>query len=191
MSDELKVLGVAGSLRRGSFNAAALRAAGELLPAGMTLEIFDLAPIPLYNADVDAAGQPESVIRLKQAIGAADAILIATPEYNYSVSGVLKNAIDWASRPPAKTPFHARPVAIMGASSGLFGTVRAQVHLRQILQSNNALVMPKPEVHITQAAGKFDDAGRLADETTRAHITKFLAALAEWARRHRTERAAP
>jgi chromate reductase len=183
MKASTHVLGFAGSLRKGSCNAAALRAGAELLPPGMTLEIFDLAPIPLYNADVEAAGFPEPVLQFKARIAAADALLVVTPEYNYSIPGVLKNAIDWASRPPATSPLSGKPVAMMGASTGLFGTVRAQLHLRQVCVCTNMLAMLKPEVHIAQAAAKFDAEGHLTDEETRRRIRALLEALLAWTQR--------
>jgi len=125
------VLGISGSLRKASYNTALLRPASELLPRGMTLEVFDLSSIPLYNDDVRALGFPKPVQEFRSRIAAADALLIATPEYNFSIPGVLKNAIDWASRPP-DPPLDGKPLAIMGASTGNFGTVRAQMHLRQV-----------------------------------------------------------
>jgi chromate reductase, NAD(P)H dehydrogenase (quinone) len=179
----IQVLGFAGSLRKGSCNAAALRAAAELLPPGMTLEIFDLAPIPLYNADLEAAGFPEPVLQFKARIAAADSLLIVTPEYNYSIPGVLKNAIDWASRPPATSPLTGKPVAIMGASTGLFGTSRAQLHLRQVCVCTSMIAMPKPELYIAQATAKFDAEGRLIDEETRRRIRALLEALLAWTQR--------
>jgi chromate reductase len=178
----LKVLGISGSLRKGSYNTAALRAAQELAPAGVTIDIFDLAPIPIYNEDVKAAGFPAPVQELRQRIAAADALLIATPEYNYSMSGVLKNAIDWASRPP-NHPFSDKPVAIMGASPGVTGTARAQYHLRQVCVFLDMHFVNKPEVMIGAAATKFDAEGRLTDETTRGFVRDLVAALAAWTRR--------
>lgn len=179
MADELKVLGISGSLRKGSINSAALRAAVELAPPGMTIETFDIAPIPLYNEDVKEQGFPEPVQRLREAIRAADALLLVTPEYNYSVPGVLKNAIDWASRPPEQ-PFLDKPIAIMGASPGALGTARAQYHLRQCFVFLNAPVLLRPEVMIAQAGQKFDASGKLTDETTAKFIGDLLAALAAW-----------
>ena len=180
----LHVLGISGSLRKGSYNTAALRAAQELAPAGMTIEIFDLSEIPLYNDDVRAAGYPPSVQRFRERIAASDALLFATPEFNYSMSGVLKNAIDWGSRPPDQ-PFNDKPVAIMGASPGVTGTARAQYHLRQSCVFLNMHVVNKPEVLIGGAAGKFDAEGRLTDETTRGFIRDLLIALAAWTQRLR------
>lgn len=178
----VKVLGICGSLRKSSYNRAALRAASELLPDGMSLTIAEIADIPLYNEDVRQAGFPPPVQRLREAIAGADALLFATPEYNYSVSGVLKNAIDWASRPPDQ-PFNGKPVAIMGATAGLWGTSRAQYHLRQSCVFLNMLPINKPEVLIAQAQNKFDAEGRLTDQTTRDLLAQLLLALRDWTRR--------
>lgn len=178
----VKTLGISGSLRKGSFNTAALRAALELVPEGMTLEIADIAEIPLYNDDVRAAGYPPAVQRLRDRIAAADALLFATPEYNYSMSGVLKNVIDWASRPP-DPPVIGKPVAVMGASPGLLGTARAQYHLRQCFVFLNMLPVNKPEVMIGQAATRFDAQGKLTDQTSRDLIAQLLVALRDWTRR--------
>ena len=178
----VKVLGICGSLRKGSYNRAAMRAATELLPDGLSLAIADIAEIPLYNEDVRQAGFPPPVQRLREAIATADALLFATPEYNYSMSGVLKNAIDWASRPPDQ-PFNGKPVAIMGASAGLWGTSRAQYHLRQSCVFLNMLPINKPEVMIAQAQNKFDAEGRLTDQTTRDLIAQLLVALRDWTHR--------
>jgi chromate reductase len=176
------VLGVSGSLRKASFNSAALRAASGLLLPDMTLEIYnDIGKFPLYNDDVRALVFPKIVEEFGRRIAAADALLIVTPEYNYSVPGVLKNAIDWASRLPEQ-PFNKKPVAIMGASMGLLGTVRAQLHLRHICVFLNMLPLNKPEVFIAKAQEKFDAQGTLTDEPTREHIRKLLASLDEWTR---------
>jgi chromate reductase len=182
--DQITVLGVAGSLRQKSYNRAALRAAIELAPAGMTIETFDLAPIQPYNEDVKERGFPPPVQEFREKIRAADALLIVTPEYNYSIPGVLKNAIDWASRPPDQ-PFEGKPIAIMGASPGRLGSARAQYHLRQCFVFLNGLVMNRPEVMIAGAPQMFDEQGRLTDQPTREFIGKLLVALAEWTRRHR------
>ena len=178
----IKVLGISGSLRAGSYNTAALRAARELAPNGMTVETFDLSAIPLYNDDVRAQGFPPEVQKFRDAIAAADALLFATPEYNYSIPGVLKNAIDWASRPP-DLPFDGKPGAIMGASPGKIGTARAQYHLRQMCVFLNIHILNKPEVMIGGAAEAFDSEGRLVDETTRGFVRDLMAALAAWTRR--------
>lgn len=179
-SATLRILGIPGSLRRLSFNRGLLAAAQDVAPPGVALEVFDLLPIPLYNADVEAEGDPPSVHTLKERIRASDALLIATPEYNFSIPGVLKNAIDWASRPPERA-LHRKPVALMGASAGKFGTVRAQAALRQVFQSVEAYVLPKPEVYVAAAPEKFDRDGRLADGEVRKQIDALLAGLVAWA----------
>ncbi|MBS0643172.1 MAG: NAD(P)H-dependent oxidoreductase [Acetobacteraceae bacterium] len=185
-SPTIRVLGLAGSLRQKSFNRAALRAAAELAPPGMQIEIFDrLGEIPLYDEDMrEGQSFPPAVQDLRDRIKAADALLLATPEYNYSVPGVLKNAIDWASRPPEQ-PFDGKPIAIMGASPGVLGTARAQYHLRQVFIFLNGLVMNRPEVMIGQAGTRFDAEGRLTDEKTREVVQGFLAGLKTWAERLR------
>jgi chromate reductase len=179
MATPIHVLGFAGSLRTGSFNKALLRAAAELAPEDMTLEIFDLTPIPMYNADVQEQGFPPSVRTFRERIAAADALLIATPEYNYSIPGVLKNAIDWASRPPDQ-PLFKKPVAVMGASNGTLGTVRSQLALRQVFVTLNMLPVQKPEVLVAKAQDKIDASGKLTDEITRNHVRGLLEALAAW-----------
>jgi chromate reductase, NAD(P)H dehydrogenase (quinone) len=180
----MKVCGLCGSLRQGSLNAAALRAARDLAPAGVTVEISEIGDLPLYNDDVRVAGYPPPVERLRSQLAESEAVLFVTPEYNYSVPGVLKNAIDWASRPPNQ-PFDGKPAAIMGASPSLLGTARAQYHLRQMLVFLNALPINRPEVFITQANTKFDEAGRLTDEPTREMIKKLLQSLTDWTDRLR------
>jgi len=180
----IRVLGFAGSLRAGSYNRALLRAAAELAPDGMQIETFDLAEIPLYNADLDHDDKrPEAVERFKAAIEAADALLIAAPEYNYGVPGVLKNAIDWASRPGFGSPLAGKPVASIGAATGMIGTARGQEHLKLILLATLSLVMPYRSVVVSRAADKFDDAGRLTDEKTRGYLRDFLAAFRDFVRR--------
>jgi chromate reductase len=158
---------------------AALRAAQELAPAGMTIDIFDISEIPLYNEDVKAKGFPPVVADLRARIKAADGLLLATPEYNYSTSGVLKNAIDWASRPPEQ-PFDAKPIALMGASGGVLGTARAQYHLRQMFVFLNAHILNRPEVFIGAAQTKFDAAGKLTDQPTRDFIAAMLTSYKAW-----------
>jgi chromate reductase, NAD(P)H dehydrogenase (quinone) len=180
----VKVLGISGSLRAGSFNTAALRAARDMVPDGMTIEPFDLAPIPLYNEDVYQKGFPPPVADFRAKIKAADALLICTPEYNYSVPGVLKNAIDWASRPPDQ-PFDGKPIALLSASPAFTGGARAQYHLRQIFVYLNPFIMNRPEVMISAAHTKFDTTGKLTDEDTRKHIRALLDALKAWVERHR------
>ena len=177
--DALKVLGISGSLRKGSFNTMALRAAQGLAPAGMTIETAEIGNLPLYNDDIRAAGYPPVVQAFRDKIAAADALLFVTPEYNYSISGVLKNAIDWGSRPPSQ-PFDGKPVAIMGASGGVLGTARAQYHLRQMCVFLNMFPVNKPEVMIGQAQTRFDAAGNLTDETTRGLVKQLLESLRDW-----------
>lgn len=173
------VLGISGSLRKGSLNTAALRAAVELAPPGLRIETFDLRPIPLYDEDVRQAGFPEPVAALREKVRAADGVLLVTPEYNYSIPGVLKNAVDWVSRPPDQ-PFLHKPIAIMGASPGAIGTARAQYHLRQCFVFLDGFVMGRPEVMIGGAAKKFDEGGGLVDEDTRKFLADYLAAFGRW-----------
>jgi chromate reductase len=181
----VKVLGFSGSLRKGSLNRMLLRAAVELAPSGMTIETFELRDIPLYDGDVEAQGDPTPVVAFKAAIRAADALLIATPEYNYGVPGVLKNAIDWASRPSSKSVLNDKPAAVMGASTGGFGTARAQLQLRQAFCFTQTLPVQQPEVLVARAADKFDADGRLTDEKTREFVRALLVALAAWTERLR------
>jgi chromate reductase, NAD(P)H dehydrogenase (quinone) len=171
----MRILGITGSLRQGSYNRSLLRAARELLPDGVELVEHEIGTLPFYDGDVEAAGDPESVVRFKQAIRRADAILIATPEYNRGVPGVLKNAIDWASRPP-DPPLLGKPAALMGASRGMAGTIRAQLQLRQCFVFTQTLAMPQPEVVIAKAQEKFDANGNLTDDRTRAFVGKMLEA---------------
>ena len=176
MNDPLLILGIAGSLREGSFNRAALRAAKVLVPDGATLETFDIKGLPGFSQD-DEATPPAQVVELKQRIRAADAILFVTPEYNYSVPGVLKNAIDWASRPYGDSAWSKKPVAVMGASVGTLGTARAQYHLRQMFVFLNMYAVNQPEVMIANAHKHFDDQGNLTDEVAKKLITQLLAEL--------------
>ena len=173
------VLGICGSLRAKSYNRSALHAAAEMMPAGMQLSIAEYADVPLFNQDVQNQGIPASVTRLAEAISAADAVLMASPEYNFSVSGVLKNAIDWLSRVPAP-PFKDKPVAILSATMGPLGGGRHQYELRKILGSQDALVLVKPEVFINMAHTKFDAEGKLTDDATRKMLGDQMAALQRW-----------
>ncbi len=182
MNSTFRILGIAGSLRQGSYNRAALRAAQALVPAGTTLDIFELdSGIPGFSQD-DEQNPPAKIVELKRRIKEADAILIVTPEYNYSVPGVLKNAIDWASRPYGDSAWAGKPVAIMGASIGMLGTARAQYHLRQMFVFLNMHAVNQPEVMISNAAQKFDSAGNLTDETAKKLIRQLLQNLVDWAR---------
>ena len=176
----MDVLAISGSLRSKSTNTGLLRAAQRVVPAGMSIELFYLGDIPLYNSDVEAAGDPDPVIRLKRSIDRADAVLIATPEYNRSIPGVLKNAIDWASRPPRYSVLDRKPVALMGATTGMSGTANAQEHLRLALAFPGAQTMLEPELLVTHSREKFDEDGNLVDEATRAELRALLEALRAW-----------
>jgi chromate reductase len=187
MTDSVRILGIAGSLRKASFNRAALRAAQQLVPGDATLEPFELDGIPPFNEDHERS-LPAPVAALKAKIREADAILIVTPEYNYSIPGVLKNAIDWASRPYGDNAWDGKPVAVMGASVGALGTARAQYHLRQTFVFLNMYPLNKPEVMISTAAQRFDGDGNLTDETSRKLVGQLLAGLVTWTRRLRMSR---
>ena len=178
---EIRLLGLCGSLRRASTNRALLRAVGECLPEGASLTIYDrLGDLPLFNSDL---GEPEPVVALKEAIAAADGLVFATPEFNYTITGVLKNAIEWASRPPSTTPLKGKPMAMVGASAGMSGSMRAQYHLRQILVYSDSPTLSQPEVLIPRAHERFDAEGRLVDESTRELLRKFGVAMIAWVRR--------
>ena len=177
----IRVAGICGSLRVGSMNMGLLRAAPELAPAGMEIQIYTrLGDIPPYNDDVFVKGDPEPVADMKKFIGAADALLIVSPEYNYGVPGVLKNAIDWASRPAGKCVLNRKPAALMGCSPGLGGTIRCQHALRQSFVFTETHVMSQPEIKIPSAAPLFDASGHLTDENTRQHVKRFLEAFVVW-----------
>jgi chromate reductase len=176
-----RVLGFAGSLRKDSFNRALLRAAQKFAPPEVSVEIFEVGGLPLFNQD-EEQNMPQPVRSFKDKIEGADAVLLVTPEYNYSVSGVLKNAIDWASRPYGANSFNDKPVAIMGATIGNIGTARAQYHLRQILVYLNAHALNNPEVMVSSAQDKFKN-GELIDEHTQQKLREQLSALATWAKR--------
>ena len=181
----LSVLGIAGSLRRGSYNRSLLRAAIELAPASLAIRPFErLGEVPLYDADREEGGTPEPVEALRAAMRSADGILFATPEYNHSIPGVLKNAVDWASRPAGRAAYAGKPIGIIGATPGNGATIRGQLALRQVLDSD-ARVMGSPEVLIARAAERFDAGGRLADEATRRFLSRFLDAFAGWVDRFR------
>jgi chromate reductase, NAD(P)H dehydrogenase (quinone) len=182
MDNLLKILGFAGSLRKASYNRALLRAALELVPKDAELEVFDLDGLPLFNQDLE--NEPtEKVKEFKAKIRAADAILIVTPEYNYSIPGVLKNAIDCASRPYGDNAFEHKPVAIMGASIGMAGTARAQYHLRQCFVFLTCFALNQPEVMVPFAQDKIDKDGNVTDEKTREKIKELLENLVAWTRR--------
>lgn len=178
----IRILGIAGSLRQASYNRGTLRAATELVPEGATIEIFELDGIPGFDQD-DEHNPPEKIAELKRKIREADAILFVTPEYNYSIPGVLKNAIDWASRPYGDNAWNGKPAAIMGASTGSIATARAQYHLRQVMVFLNMFPVNQPEVMIGNAGEKFDKDGDLTDEATRVFIRQLLQNLVHWTHR--------
>ena len=182
MDKQISIFSFAGSLRKGSYNRALLRAAAELVPEEARLEIFDLEGISPFNQDLEKQ-MPENVRQFKAKIKAADAILIATPEHNYSVPGVLKNAIDWASRPYGDNSFEGKPVAIMSASTGMLGGARAQYHLRQLFVFLDMHPINRPEVFVTYAGQKIDEQGRLTDEATTKIIKQLLESLVAWTKK--------
>jgi len=186
MNKHVKILGFAGSLRKDSYNKALLHAAMELVPKDAKLEIFDFEGIPPFNQDLENQ-MPKRVREFKAKIKAADAILIATPEHNYSIPGVLKNAVDWASRPYRDNSFEGKPVAIMSASPGMLGGARAQYHLRQVLVSLNMYPINRPEVIVASADEKIDEKGRVTDKKTRDKIRELLETLVDWTRRLKGE----
>lgn len=176
----LRVVGIAGSLRKASYNRSLLRAAQQVAPERLRIEIHELDAVPLYNEDVELAGVPPGVAELRQAIADADGLLIATPEYNHGVPGVLKNAIDWLSRPPRGSVLSGKPAAILGASPGMTGSARGQSQLRQAFVFTNTPAMLQPEILVSRAHEKFDDQGRLTDEKTRQFLGKYLEQFVEW-----------
>jgi chromate reductase len=175
----LNIVALSGSLRKKSYNTALLREAARLAPAGMTIDVTSIRDIPLYDADVEARGFPDAVTALSEKVKQADAMLIATPEYNFSISGVLKNVIDWLSRPPLDAVLVRKPVAIMGAG-GRLGSARAQYHLRQICACLSMLPVPRPEVFVLAAWEKFDPQGRLNNEVDEKQVRDLLTALSDW-----------
>ena len=178
--EELSVLAFAGSLRRESYNRSLLRAATQRAPKGMHIKTFDLSSVPLFNADAEAGALPESVAKFKNAITAADALLIATPESNHGVPGVLKNALDWASRPAGSSPLWAKPVGVIGASPGQVGTARAQSQIRQTFEFTNSLCMNQPELLVFRAHERFDADGDLMDEDVARRLDAYLGAFYDW-----------
>lgn len=182
MNRKVRILGFAGSLRKQSYNKAILAVATETVPDGSSLEVFDLEGIPPFNQYLELQ-PPDKIKEFKARIRAADAILIATPEYNYSIPGVLKNAIDWASRPYGDNAFDGKPVAVMGASIGTLGTARAQYDLRRSFVFLNMLPLNQPEVMVSFAQDKVDSKGRVTDENTRKRIKELLESLVAWTRR--------
>lgn len=187
MATEFTILGIVGSLRKGSFNRSALRAAQQLVPQGVSLETFEIDGIPGFNQD-EEQHPPQKVTELKARIRAANAILLVTPEYNYSIPGVLKNAIDWASRPYGDSAWAGKPVAVMGASVGALGTARAQYHLRQTFVFLDMPAVNQPEVMIGNASQRFDAQGNLTDEGSKKLIRDLLQSLVELARLYQKAR---
>jgi chromate reductase, NAD(P)H dehydrogenase (quinone) len=182
MQKKVKILGFVGSLRKGSFNKALMKAAVELAPEDAEIEVFDLSGIPLFNQDFE--NEPAQIVKdFKAKIKAADALLIATPEYNFSIPGVLKNAIDSASRPFMDKVFDGKPVALMSASTGRFGGARAQYHLRQSFVLLNMHPINKPEVMMSQAAQYVDENGNVTNEDTRKLIRQLLEELVRWTKK--------
>jgi len=177
------LVGICGSLRKASLNRALLVAVGETLPAGSTLELLGSLDFPIFNSDLP---EPAEVIEMKRRIGAADGVVFGVPEYNYSIPGGLKNALDWISRPPPQSPLRGKPVAMVGAASGMSGTIRAQTHLRNILVYSDAPCLSQPEVLIPRAHERFDAEGRLTDASTRALLERFGVALATFVSRFKS-----
>ena len=182
MAENLRILGISGSLRAGSYNTGALRAAVELAPEGVEIEVYDISGFPEYNQDADP-NPPAKVTEFKGRIREADAVLFCSPEYNYSVPGVLKNAIDWASRPYGDSAWEGKPAGIMGASIGGIGTARMQYHLRQIMVFLDMHPVNRPEVMIANCTDKYDDQGNLTDEQSRKFVAQLVQALADWTRK--------
>jgi len=182
----MNIIGIVGSLRKRSYNRAVMEAAKELVPAGTDVEIVDIGNLPLFNQDVEATAFPMEAQALKDKIKTADGIIIATPEYNRSIPGVLKNAIDWASRPYGQNAFAGKPVLTMGASGGMIGTALAQGHLKNILLYLDMRLMGQPELYLTAIHEKVDAAtGKLTDQVTREHLAKALAAFVEFAEKNK------
>jgi chromate reductase len=179
----MKILGISGSLRKGSYNTGLLEATLQLLPEGVEMTLVGCGDIPLYNKDLDTTEKPEAVRHLLQAIRQADGILFATPEYNYSFSGVLKNAIDWASRPAYKSVLAGKPVAIVSASQGPIGGARAQAHLHHVLSATLSPVVPAPALVVSLAQNKFDGNGVLIDEDTKGRLAGYLGDFIAWINR--------
>jgi chromate reductase len=187
---ELRIAAFAGSLRRASLNRALLHAARELAPEGMAVELIEIGDLPLFNADIEAEGDPPAVETFKTQLRDADGILIATPEYNDGIPGALTNAIDWGSRLPGRSPLVGKPVALLGASPSQIGTARAQLHLRQLLAHVHARTLPSPELLIARAHEKFDQQLRLTDEGTRRVLAGLLTRFGHWITRERAAREA-
>jgi chromate reductase, NAD(P)H dehydrogenase (quinone) len=187
MTDRIRVLAISGSLREASYNTALLREAQRIAPGDITVALASIKDFPLYNADLEASAFPQAVKDVSASIAESDALLIATPEYNFSIPGVLKNAIDWLSRPPLDQVLAGVPVGIVGAG-GRLGSARAQYHLRQVFACLSMLPVPRPEVFVLNAWEKFDAQGRLKDELVAKQLLELLTTLADWTRLLRTGR---
>lgn len=187
MSDTIRIAAICGSLRAGSYNRMALEAAGRAAPDGVEVDVIGLQGVELYDGDVEARGWPPGVQALRDRVAPADAVLFGTPEYNYSIPGVLKNAIDWMSRPTGAGPISGKPAAMIGASTSITGTARAQAHLRSVCFYNAMPLLATVEVLIFRAEDKFDDAGQLVDETSREKIAELMAQFVAWIRRTRAD----
>jgi chromate reductase len=185
-ANTLRIAGISGSLRKGSYNTATLRALKALAPDRLDIDIITLHDVELFNEDVEAEGWPPNVQKLRQRIEPADAVIFATPEYNYSIPGVLKNAIDWLSRPERKGPIFNKPAAIIGATPSMIGTARAQAHLRQVAFYNGMPLLPTVEILVARAGDKFNDDGSLVDEKTEKFLTDLATQFAQWVDRHRS-----
>lgn len=179
LNTSIEILGISGSLRDSSYNTALLRAAQELAPPHVQINIADLSALPMFNADLLASGDPLPVSAFKNQIWQADALLIATPEYNHSIPGMLKNALDWASRPRKESPLAGKPMAVIGAG-GKFGTIRAQQHLVQIASALDMYVLNQPQLFVDRAWEKFSSAGDLQDQSTRQQLGAVIEALYRW-----------
>jgi chromate reductase, NAD(P)H dehydrogenase (quinone) len=176
----VSLLGICGSVRKASTNRALLRAIGEALPEGVRLDVYDSIELPIFNSDL---ADPPAVVALKDAISAARGVVFAVPEYNYSIPGGLKNALDWVSRPPASSPMRGKPVGLVGAATGMSGTIRAQLHLRQMLVYSDTPCLNQPEVLIPRAHERFDASGQLVDDSTRQLLVRFAAAMVAFVER--------
>jgi chromate reductase len=178
----MRLLGICGSLRKASLNRALLVAVRDALPPDVQMTLHDDLDLPIFNNDLE---DPPGVVRLKAAIAAADGVVFSVPEYNYSIPGGLKNALDWVSRPPDQSPLRGKPVGMVGAASGMSGSIRAQTHLRQVMVYSDSPCLSQPEVLIPRAKERFDADGRLIDPSTRVLLERFGAAMAAFVRRHR------
>lgn len=186
MPRPVKILGISGSARKGSYNVALLRAAKEVLPEGASLEICDISSLPMFSQDIEST-PPESVVSFKRQIRESDALLFASPEHNYTITALLKNAIEWANRPPGQNAWDGKPAAIVSASTSLRGGARGQLHLRQIMVDVNVYPINRPQLMLANAGDAFDESGRLLDEKTKKTLAEILLRLVEWTNRLRND----